>query len=758
MTRHGRRVLFVAALGLIVWVDACSDSPCSLCPPPPAPNGLIVSDPLITSSSASTGTQPRLLLAGDSTVYVALLPGTAPGGSQATIHVVGALDSVFTSVIDGGFDPVPVVAAVGDSIEVVVTDAGGAVIRALGVPVKASRPPVVVRTDPPPRKRDVPLNAVIVVVFSEPVAGSSLTASSVRLTHGSTPVAGTVGLLQGTATAAVFTPATLLDANTDYRLVVTRNVRDFSGDALAAEATVEFTTGTTTVGTPSSVSVTPDTTAVQIGSQVQLRAIARDDSARWDFAGRPVIWSSDNAAVAPVSSTGLVTALGQGVAHIQATIDGVSGSAVVISGTLASVASVEIKPESALIVIDGFVELAAVLRDVVGNVLPYRPIAWQSSAPAVASVTDGPGGKALVTGVSAGAATITATSEGKSATARVTVGTIGPFSQISGSCALATDGTAWCWGSNVAGQRGNGTLLGAPVPTAVAGGLRFSRIGGTCALTTDSAAYCWGTNWYGELGIGSAAGPEVCPDSGQCSTVPVLVAGGHRFSAIDGNVLVPFNCALAQNGDAYCWGNNEAYQLGLGTRTGPEYCPAGSTFSCSTVPAKVAGGFTFTAVSAGRLHACALTASGAAYCWGVNYAGQLGDGTTSDRTSPVPVLGGHTFVAITAGYEHTCALTAEGSAYCWGYGPLGGSSISSWVPIPVAGTLTFAAISAGIHLTCGLTTTGAAYCWGATPAPVAGGYVFATVDAGETACAVTTAGVAYCWDGSNVPIKVPGQP
>ena len=83
-----------------------------------------VPDYNLGGEGASTGTQARSLLAGDSMVYVALLPGTAPGGSQATIHAVGALDSVFTSVTDGGFDPVPIVAGVGDSIEVVVTDPG----------------------------------------------------------------------------------------------------------------------------------------------------------------------------------------------------------------------------------------------------------------------------------------------------------------------------------------------------------------------------------------------------------------------------------------------------------------------------------------------------------------------------------------------------------------------------------------------------------------------------------------------------------
>ncbi|PYP20711.1 MAG: hypothetical protein DMD53_09885, partial [Gemmatimonadetes bacterium] len=76
---------------------------------------------------------------------------------------------------------------------------------------------------------------------------------------------------------------------------------------------------------------------------------------------------------------------------------------------------------------------------------------------------------------------------------------------------------------------------------------------------------------------------------------------------------------------------------------------------------------TFARVSAGGSHACGVTPGGAAYCWGANVNGQLGDGTTTDRLSPVAVAGGLSFAAVSAGDLHTCALTAGGAAYCWGY-------------------------------------------------------------------------------------------
>src|SRR5206468_9318416 len=137
----------------------CSDSPCVNCPLPPPASGLIASDPILSTAAASSGALARSLLANDSTVYVALFPGTVLGGSLARVHVVGRVDTVITSVVDGGFDPVPIFAGLGDSIEAVVTDAAGAVVKRVGLAVAALRPPVIVRTEPPPRKRDHPLNA-----------------------------------------------------------------------------------------------------------------------------------------------------------------------------------------------------------------------------------------------------------------------------------------------------------------------------------------------------------------------------------------------------------------------------------------------------------------------------------------------------------------------------------------------------------------------------------------------------------------------
>jgi alpha-tubulin suppressor-like RCC1 family protein len=176
-------------------------------------------------------------------------------------------------------------------------------------------------------------------------------------------------------------------------------------------------------------------------------------------------------------------------------------------------------------------------------------------------------------------------------------------------------------------------------------------------------------------------------------------------------------------------------------------------------------------VAAGLYHTCALDAAGAAWCWGVNDQGRLGDGTTTARPSPVPVSGGITFASLTAGGAHTCGLDAAGRAWCWGsngFGQVGDVTMRDERLEPVAvgapaggSPLTFSLVTAGWTHTCGLGTNGVAWCWGNNtsgqlgnltptearrPTQVAGGLVFRTLSAEALhTCGVTSDGRAYCW-------------
>jgi len=181
-------------------------------------------------------------------------------------------------------------------------------------------------------------------------------------------------------------------------------------------------------------------------------------------------------------------------------------------------------------------------------------------------------------------------------------------------CALDVSGGAWCWGRNDDGQLGDSSTMSRLSPVAVAGGRQFDMLAAgiahTCARTPAGQVWCWGNNGMGQLGT---------TDPG--AVTPVLVAGGMNFDTIVSSAN--HTCGL-HAGAAWCWGDNSAMQLG---HTG------------SGQPAPVAGGITFTSISAGRDHSCAMSSDGIAYCWGGNLHGQLGAATAPDGFSPVRVGG-----------------------------------------------------------------------------------------------------------------------
>jgi alpha-tubulin suppressor-like RCC1 family protein len=224
------------------------------------------------------------------------------------------------------------------------------------------------------------------------------------------------------------------------------------------------------------------------------------------------------------------------------------------------------------------------------------------------------------------------------ATAPVPVSGGYTFAQVTaglfGGCGLVANGQPLCWGWNIFLQLGNGTNVDAPVPTPVATNVALASISRgaahTCGLDAVGSAYCWGGaafNW-GQLGDGTL----------NPAPVPRPVALGFALRSIrpsKGNNIFVFTCGVTTGDIALCWGANDHGQLGAAA---PLACNSGGPFSCSALPLQVSGGLAFQDVSTGSALACGVTKSNQGYCWGWNFWGQIGNGTTTDALAPARVI------------------------------------------------------------------------------------------------------------------------
>ncbi len=242
-------------------------------------------------------------------------------------------------------------------------------------------------------------------------------------------------------------------------------------------------------------------------------------------------------------------------------------------------------------------------------------------------------------------------------------------------CALVQGGTVKCWGLDYQGQLGSGLQVpGASqsTPTLVVGlsGVTQITAGGyhTCALLLDGTVKCWGYNLYGQLGNGSLG---TAADRNR----PVVVTGLAGVSQITAGKF--HTCGLLSGGAVKCWGRNLSGQLGEGL---------GLPGTDRSAPVIVAGLSGATQIAAGEYHTCALAAGGSMKCWGYNPDGQVGGGATlSGISAPVvvPFVAGVT--QITTGWHHTCAIVSGGAMKCWGSNQFGqyGSGFTGGGTVPV---------------------------------------------------------------------------
>jgi alpha-tubulin suppressor-like RCC1 family protein len=394
------------------------------------------------------------------------------------------------------------------------------------------------------------------------------------------------------------------------------------------------------------------------------------------------------------------------------------------------------------------------VNDAGGSRILDPAVTWESSDDTVLTV-DASG---VITGVGTGSAVVRV--RAGSLVAQTTPVTVLPAfvaaaTSVSGStsCALTPDRRAYCWGTNEYGQVGSAAAFDERVllPQPVSTQLRFQAISmgvnHGCAVATDATAWCWGLSSHGALGSGSIPSSRCLTGYVEypCSRVPVRVEGGPWRTIAAGAY---HTCAINSSDETYCWGANNRGQLGAAS---PTTCPLGSyrgaEGGCALSPVQVAGGPVFASVTTGFWHTCALTNAGAAWCWGSNYLGELGNGTTAGSTAPVPVAGGLTFARIDVEHSDTCGLTTGGAVYCWGYSYRSQGGGSTPVNVGSGGPYVDVRV-AGSH-TCALTATGAVWCWQLhmQPAALNGGHAFTSISGAESyTCGVRAGdGILFCW-------------
>mmetsp|Transcript_3477 Transcript_3477/g.7853 ORF Transcript_3477/g.7853 Transcript_3477/m.7853 type:complete len:402 (-) Transcript_3477:85-1290(-) len=281
-------------------------------------------------------------------------------------------------------------------------------------------------------------------------------------------------------------------------------------------------------------------------------------------------------------------------------------------------------------------------------------------------------------------------------------------------CAIESPSLLFCWGKNLYGQLGDGTLKEKKTPTVVEGMDQVVQVssgggynwGHTCAVTTNGSTYCWGNNKYGQLGMGMIS---------QNETTPRLVPGVEDAVAV--SCGRSHTCILMKDGTGKCAGSNWQGQLG----TGKDHKELEK--SAELLPVELQG---MTALVASRSSTCAILSDKTLWCWGFGTYGRLGLGSQDPAYTPskLPMKG---VTSVSLGGHHGCALLDTGKAQCWGSNKdlqLGaGSETVGTLVLPRAGALSpkplevdglsdLVGVTTGRWHSCSLSKHGVTQCWG----------------------------------------------
>jgi len=276
-------------------------------------------------------------------------------------------------------------------------------------------------------------------------------------------------------------------------------------------------------------------------------------------------------------------------------------------------------------------------------------------------------------------------------------------------CILTTAGTISCWGNNNSNQLGmdNDTILSTYQPVAVKylaskaiavfAGATFN----TCALLDTGRIQCWGYNGSGNLGDGNI----------KVSNVPTYVKTNKQARQV--NLALDHSCATMMDNSMSCWGDNSDGQLG-------DDKPGNNSLVPVNVKQPLLTNIKTLSTAIGDEYSCELVSyqdaaanktNQAAYCWGNNQQGTLGNGTISNSSIPVKVSLSASPISLAGNAAHSCTILKNGktiSMNCWGgnyMGQIGNGDYANYVATPasVLGSLDKPiAATANSQITCAL--------------------------------------------------------